>query len=100
MTITYISLDPDSDGYDAIFIDNKLFMHGDEYHERISAKMDGIIEYLEFTKVDFAQERFDLFPADEVSIFDEDYMPKAKDTPEKYMKRMSKFLHSITSSKD
>lgn len=50
INITKVSINPSGDGYDAIFIDGKLLMNGDYYHDKIYEKIEGIVEYLNFKK--------------------------------------------------
>lgn len=67
INITRISINPSGDGYDAIYIDGKLLMDGDYYHDKIDEKMEGILKYLKFQKEKYKVKGygFDVRPEDD-----------------------------------
>lgn len=52
-TLTYIQIDPDSDSYDIIAVDDMIITYGDDYHDKIWHQFEGIKAYLMCLKEDF-----------------------------------------------
>ncbi len=74
--LTYIKLEPSSDGYDILFANEKLLIQGDDYHDKISYQWEGIQAYLDEFDSDYTVEEIELEPKNsKLSFFDYDYLP-------------------------
>jgi hypothetical protein len=92
MKITKINLNPDGGSYYVVFIDDKLLMEGDEYHDKINAQIQGIVHLCVFESRECSVEEVNarILDAAEDAYYDDKFAPKPKDSVEKYLKRLSK----------
>ena len=91
MKLTLITLDVSYEPYYIIYVDGKRFAHGDDYHEKLADKFEGIKNFLEFAKIPFEAEELDFNTKNDFTYYDYDYQPKDNETLEKYLKRVNKF---------
>lgn len=92
MKLTKITLDPGGDGYFILFVDGVKFDEGDNYHEQMSYKIRGIVEFLEFMKIDHSYDEINLkTKKDGYGFVDyDDHSPDEDEGLEEYLKRMKK----------
>jgi len=96
MKLTQITLDPKYDAYYILFVDGQKWEDGDDYHDKISYKIEGIVEFLKFTKTDFEFEEIKLEAKDdESSYYDFDYQPNLDESLEKYLNRIKKNFKEV-----
>ena len=62
--LTKITLDSSSDSYELIFFNEKCFLEGDYYHEKVSEKWDGIKDYICISEQDVEFEELQFNPRD------------------------------------
>ena len=59
LKFTLVRINPDGDSVKALYIDGILYKSGDEYHNDITAYLDGFIEGCLFSKLDIEIEQLD-----------------------------------------
>jgi len=63
--LTKITLDPNSDSYQLIFFNEKCFLEGDYYHEKVSEKWDGMKDFIYIAELDNVEfEELEFTPRD------------------------------------
>ena len=91
MKLTKITINPGGDGYFILFVDGVKFDEGDNYDEHMSHKIRGIVDFLEFKKIDHSFNQIKLKTKDkDDSFLDHDYQPDEDENLEDYLKRMKK----------
>lgn len=91
MKITQITFDPKGDGYDVVFINGLFFNQGDEYHDKISAQIEGFISFLKFSKLDHSLEKLAFEPKKKnVDFYDFDYQADLDEKLDDYLERIKK----------
>lgn len=86
MKLTQITLDPSSDSYYILFVDQEKQNEGDDYHTKLSNKIEGIRDFLGFIKYDFSFEEIKLENSEEYYEFD--YQPEIDEKLDDYIKRL------------
>ena len=95
MTLTLITLDSSYDSYYVFYVDDKIFCEGDDYHEKISDKFEGIKNFLTFSGIPFEAVQLDFDTKGEDCCYDFDYQPKKDEPLKAYLKRVKKFSEPI-----
>lgn len=91
MKLTKITLNPSGDGYYILFVDGVIFSKGDDYHNKMNDRIDGILDFLRFLKMEFSFEHIKLDVKNEnKSHCDYDYQPDLDENLDKYLKRMKR----------
>ena len=89
MKLTKITLDPYSDSYYILFVDENKFDEGDDYHTKLSYKIEGIQEFLTFTKTKFSFEEIKL-ENDGEGYYEFDYQPEENEKLDAYLNRLKR----------
>lgn len=93
MKITIVTLEPSADPYYTVFIDGKKFMQGDDYHDKINNKMDGIVEYLVYMKIphEYKDIGIEPFEGEEIWHYNK-YQHQENESMDAYIKRIKKAM--------
>lgn len=60
MKLDIVHFDAYGDGVIAIYINDKLYTYGDEYHDRMSNWITGFLDGLKYAEVDFVENRLEV----------------------------------------
>ena len=53
LNIKYLRIAPEIEGVDCLYIEDELYMHGDEYHDCIDARINGFLEGLQYAGIEY-----------------------------------------------
>lgn len=89
---THIKFNPEGDSYDVYFVDDKLLMQGDDYHDKVSDMFEGIKLYLnEVLNEEFSVVEMEAKTKNGDEFWNYDYNVDSQiETLRKYLKRICK----------
>jgi hypothetical protein len=86
-TLTYITIDPTSDSYDIIAVDDIIMDSGDDYHDKIYHKFQGIKLYLNSIGEEYTVVKIDFPPHKKKSPYEHSPQTKSLKTYLTYLKK-------------
>jgi len=88
---TQITFNPKGDSYDLFFLDGKLLLQGDYYHDKVDHLFEGVTIYLSFMKEEYSHERWNAEIKHEgAEYWQYDFEPDRNENIENLLKRLEK----------
>lgn len=95
INLTMIALDVKYDPYYVLYVDGEKFDEGDDYHEKLSYKFEGIKEFLKFAKIPFKAYELNFNTKEDASYSDWQFQPKENESLYQYLKRVRKHSDEV-----